>query len=139
MQHYARLHILTQARFTAVEAGKNSPQMTDSFYRSMTRHDDRLYNRQPDTELAAMFDGDLLDEFGGIAPQDVQQAREQGRHAKGQLIAAHLQGKNVKRWRRDIEHVDSGLADIILTDLGPRERILTESAGVGGHEDSLRN
>ena len=33
-------------------------------------------------------------------------------------------GKHVERWRRDIEHVDSGLADMELTEL----------AGVGGHE-----
>ena len=33
-------------------------------------------------------------------------------------------GKHVDRWRRDIEHVDSGLADMELTEL----------AGVGGHE-----
>lgn len=43
-------------------------------------------------------------------------------------------GKNVERWRRDIEHVDSGLADMDLTDLGPKERALVELAGVGGHE-----
>ncbi|CAD6587782.1 MAG: hypothetical protein ASARMPREDX12_003004 [Alectoria sarmentosa] len=43
-------------------------------------------------------------------------------------------GKNVERWRRDIEHVDSGLADMDLTDLAPRERVLMELAGVGGHE-----
>lgn len=44
-------------------------------------------------------------------------------------------GKNVERWRRDIEHVDSGLADMDLTDLGSRERTLIELAGVGGHEN----
>ena len=33
-------------------------------------------------------------------------------------------GKHVERWRRDIEHVDSGLADMDLAEL----------AGVGGHE-----
>ncbi len=44
-------------------------------------------------------------------------------------------GKNVERWRREIEHVDSGLADMDLTDLGPRERALMELAGVGGHEN----
>ena len=44
-------------------------------------------------------------------------------------------GKNVERWRRDIEHVDSGLADMDLTELGPRERTLMELAGVGGHEN----
>lgn len=44
-------------------------------------------------------------------------------------------GKNVEKWRRDIEHVDSGLADMDLTDLGPRERALMELAGVGGHEN----
>lgn len=43
-------------------------------------------------------------------------------------------GKNVERWRREIEHVDSGLADMDLTDLGPRERTRMELAGVGGHE-----
>lgn len=43
-------------------------------------------------------------------------------------------GKHVERWRRDIAHVDSGLADMDLTDLGPRERALVELAGVGGHE-----
>lgn len=44
-------------------------------------------------------------------------------------------GKNVERWRRDIiEHVDSGLADMDLTDLCPRERALIELTGVGGHE-----
>lgn len=52
---------------------------------------------------------------------------------------AHLdnarRGKNVERWRRDIEHVDSGLADMNLTDLGPKERTLIELAGVGGHEN----
>lgn len=50
-----------------------------------------LNNRQPDAEFAAMFDANLLDEFGGIAPHAVQQAREQGRHAREQLTAAHLQ------------------------------------------------
>ena len=48
-------------------------------------------------------------------------------------------GKNVERWRRDIEHVDSGLADMDLTDLGPRERTLIELAGVGGHENLTMN
>lgn len=43
-------------------------------------------------------------------------------------------GKNVERWRRDIEHVDSGLADMDLTELGPKERALMELVGVGGHE-----
>ena len=33
-------------------------------------------------------------------------------------------GKHVEKWRRDIEHVDSGLADMEITEL----------AGVGGHE-----
>ena len=44
-------------------------------------------------------------------------------------------GKHVERWRRDIEHVDSGLADMDLTELGPRERALMALAGVGGHEN----
>ncbi len=43
-------------------------------------------------------------------------------------------GKHVERWRRDIEHVDSGLADMDLTDVGPRERAKMELVGVGGHE-----
>lgn len=43
-------------------------------------------------------------------------------------------GKNVEKWRRDIEHVDSGLADMDLTDLGPRERAPMALAGIGGHE-----
>ena len=46
-------------------------------------------------------------------------------------------GKTVERWRRgirDFEHVDSGLADMDLTDLGPKERARVELAGVGGHE-----
>ena len=42
--------------------------------------------------------------------------------------------KNVEKWRRDIEHVDSGLADMDLTELGPQERARMELAGVGGHE-----
>ena len=46
-------------------------------------------------------------------------------------------GKNVERWRRDIEHVDSGLADMDLTELGPKERALMELAGVGGHESLM--
>lgn len=48
-------------------------------------------------------------------------------------------GKNVERWRRDIEHVDSGLADMDLTDMGPKERALMELAGVGGHESLTIN
>ena len=43
-------------------------------------------------------------------------------------------GKNVERWRREIEHVDSGLADMDLT-MPPKERALTELVGVGGHEN----
>lgn len=50
-----------------------------------------LYNREPDAAFEAMFDGDLVDEFGVIAPGAVQQAREQGRQAREQLTAAHLQ------------------------------------------------
>ena len=43
-------------------------------------------------------------------------------------------GKVVEKWRRDIEHVDSGLADMDSTELGPKERALMELVGVGGHE-----
>lgn len=50
-----------------------------------------LYNREPGAAFDAMFDGNMLDEFGGIAPHAVQQVREQGRHAREQLTAAHLQ------------------------------------------------
>ncbi len=42
--------------------------------------------------------------------------------------------KHVGRWRRDIEHVDSGLADMDLTDVEPRERTKMEIVGVGGYE-----
>lgn len=49
-----------------------------------------LYNRD-DAAFEAMFEGDLLDEFRGIAPHAVQQAREQGRQAREQLTAAHIQ------------------------------------------------
>lgn len=44
-------------------------------------------------------------------------------------------GKHVERWRRDIEHVDSGLGDMDLTNSGPTERTLMALAGVGGHEN----
>lgn len=63
---------------------------------------------------------DTLDDFDEVDFAKVENARR---------------GKNVERWRRDIEHVDSGLADMDLTDLAPRDRALMELAGVGGHEN----
>ena len=42
--------------------------------------------------------------------------------------------KNVDSWRRDIEHVDSGLADMDLMEPEPKSRAPVELAGVGGHE-----
>ena len=50
-----------------------------------------LYNREPGAALDAMFEGvgNILDEFGGIAPYAVQQAREQGRQAREQMRTAH--------------------------------------------------
>ena len=46
-----------------------------------------LYNREPGAALDAMFEGvgNMLDEFRGIAPHTVQQAREQGRQAREQM------------------------------------------------------
>lgn len=50
-----------------------------------------LYNREDGAALNVMFDGggNVLDEFGAIAPHAVQQAREQGRQARDQMRAAH--------------------------------------------------
>ena len=76
-----------------------------------------LYNRQPDAEFAAMFDGNLLDEFGGIAPHVVQQAREQGRHAREQLTAAHLQAHQQQltliRQQRQVAHLAQRQAALV--------------------------
>lgn len=54
-----------------------------------------LYNREPGAALDAMFEGvgDILDEFGGLAPHAIQQAREQGRQAREQMRAAHQQAQ----------------------------------------------
>lgn len=54
-----------------------------------------LYNREEGAALDAMFEGvgNMLDEFGGIAPHIVQQAREQGRQAREQMRAAHAQAQ----------------------------------------------
>ena len=52
-----------------------------------------LYNREPGAALDVMFEGvgNMLDEFGGIPPHAVQQAREQGRQAREQMRVAHQQ------------------------------------------------
>ncbi len=52
-----------------------------------------LNNGEPRAALDAMFQGvgNMLDEFGGIAPHAVQQAREQGRQARDEMRAAHQQ------------------------------------------------
>ncbi len=52
-----------------------------------------LYNREPAAAFDAMFEGvgNMLDEFGGVAPHAVQQAREQGHQAREQMRAAHQQ------------------------------------------------
>lgn len=54
-----------------------------------------LYNREEGAALDAMFEGvgNMLGEFGGIAPQIVQQAREHGRQAREQMRAAHAQAQ----------------------------------------------
>ena len=63
---------------------------------------------------------DTLDEFDDeINLTNVENARK---------------GKDVEKWRRDIEHVDSGLADMDLAGPEPRGRAPMELAGVGGHE-----
>lgn len=52
-----------------------------------------IQNREPNAALNAMFEGvgDMLDEFGGVAPHAMQQAREQGRQAREQIRAVHQQ------------------------------------------------
>ena len=54
-----------------------------------------LYNRDEGAALDVMFQGvgNMLDEFGGIAPHAVQQVREQGRQAREQMRTAHLQAQ----------------------------------------------
>lgn len=46
-------------------------------------------------------------------------------------------GKNKERWRWEIEHVDSGLADMELEALDSKERHLRDLAGVGGNENLI--
>lgn len=57
-----------------------------------------LYNREPGAALDAMFEGvgNMLDELGGIAPDVMQQAREQGRQARDQWRAAHQQAHQLQ-------------------------------------------
>ena len=43
-------------------------------------------------------------------------------------------GKTVEQWRQEVEHVDSGLADMDPDDLGKSESHHPLLAGIGGHE-----
>lgn len=54
-----------------------------------------LYNREEGAALDAMFEGvgNMMDEYGGIAPHILQQAREQGRQAREQIRAAQAQAQ----------------------------------------------
>lgn len=62
-----------------------------------------LYNREPGAALDAMFEGvgNILDEFGGIAPYAVEQAREQGRQAREQMRTAHQQQRQQLQYQRE--------------------------------------